>query len=807
MKRNPPDVLITTPESLYLIMTSQAREMLTGAETVIVDEIHAVAQSKRGAHLALTLERLSRLVHRRGRRGPAAHRALGDAAPARDDRQVPRRPEARVRDRRRRAPQGARPRDRRPGRGHDQPGGVPRRPPRPRRTRPLARPHRPAFDGGPNPRSIWPAIYPELLRLVREHTSTIIFVNSRRGAERLAKRLNELANQRPEEELPATEHAGNEQRPGRGRGVRGDRPRPPRLARPRGARRRRGAAEVGQAPLPRRDLVARAGDRHGRRRPRDPGRVAEVGHPRAAARRPRRPRARPDLEGPHLPQVPRRPARVRGRRAAHARGADRGDGDPPQPARRARPAPRLDVRQRRVGGRRGREARHRRRALLGALARAARERPRHARRALPLGALRRAAPAHRLGPHRGHDPRPQGRPPARRHQRRHDPRPRPLRRPPPRRAPRRRARRGDGLRGAPRPDLPARRLDLADRGDHARPRHRHPGSRDARARCRSGAATASAAPPSSAARSASSRARRSRWSPPSSPSSEDLDERAATNLVAYLREQQEATRVVPSDETLVVERFRDEIGDWRLCVLSPWGGRVHAAWGLALSAKIAAERDLEADAIWSDDGICIHLPDADEPPPADLVLIDPDRARGPRRARALDLGAVRRPLSRERLALAADPARLSGQAHAAVAAAPQGAEPARGRERLPALPGDPRDLPRVPARRARPARARVAAARPALAQDLARRGRDADRLALRLLAALRLRRDLHVRGRHAQRRAPRRRPRARPRPAARAARPGGAARADRPRGARGGRGLAPAPHRGRARVATATRSR
>ena len=70
MKRNPPDVLITTPESLYLIMTSQAREMLTGVETVIVDEIHAVAQSKRGAHLALTLERLSRLVTDEGGEEP-----------------------------------------------------------------------------------------------------------------------------------------------------------------------------------------------------------------------------------------------------------------------------------------------------------------------------------------------------------------------------------------------------------------------------------------------------------------------------------------------------------------------------------------------------------------------------------------------------------------------------------------------------------------------------------------------------------------------------------------------------------------
>src|SRR5437763_951697 len=104
----------------------------------------------------------------------------------------------------------------------------------------------------------------------------------------------------------------------------------------------------------------------------------------------------------------------------------------------------------------------------------------------------------------------------------------------------------------------------------------------------------------------------------------DLDERAARNLVSYLREQREATRVVPSDRTIVVERFRDEIGDWRVCVLSPFGGRVHAAWGLALGARIRDELGLEADAIWSDDGIIVHLPDADEPPGADIVLIDPE---------------------------------------------------------------------------------------------------------------------------------------------------------------------------------------
>ena len=93
--------------------------------------------------------------------------------------------------------------------------------------------------------------------------------------------------------------------------------------------------------------------------------------------------------------------------------------------------------------------------------------------------------------------------------------------------------------------------------------------------------------------------------------------------------------MIPSDRAIVVERFRDEIGDWRLCVLSPFGGRVHAAWGLALSARIRDQLGLESDAIWSDDGIIVHLPDAEEPPGADLVMLEPDEVEdaGRRRAR------------------------------------------------------------------------------------------------------------------------------------------------------------------------------
>ena len=75
----------------------------------------------------------------------------------------------------------------------------------------------------------------------------------------------------------------------------------------------------------------------------------------------------------------------------------------------------------------------------------------------------------------------------------------------------------------------------------------------------------------------------------------------------------------------MVERFRDEIGDWRLCILTPFGGRVHAPWALALGARLRESLGLETQAIWSDDGIAIHLPDADAPPPVDEVLLEPEQ--------------------------------------------------------------------------------------------------------------------------------------------------------------------------------------
>src|SRR4051812_11336452 len=190
MLRTPPDILITTPESLYLMLTSRAREILTAVEWAIVDEIHAVAQTKRGAHLALTMERLEHTAGRKvqriglsatqrpleevGRFLVGANRACTvidtGVRKALDIRiQVPvedmREPDAHdVTD-----PAVG-------GMGTAAGGGdlvgVG-----------LGEPDRAAPS-----RSIWPAIYPELLDLVEQHRSTIIFVNARRGAERLALR-------------------------------------------------------------------------------------------------------------------------------------------------------------------------------------------------------------------------------------------------------------------------------------------------------------------------------------------------------------------------------------------------------------------------------------------------------------------------------------------------------------------------------------------------------------------------------------------------------------------------------------------
>ena len=178
MLREPPDILITTPESLYLMLTGRAQELFAGTESCIVDEIHAVASTKRGAHLALTLERLTQAAGREVQRiglsatqnpleeigrflvGPTRECRIVDTGIRKElDLQIMVPVDSMVEPENTPAPE----------------------------LDPLA--------GGNEAtrRSIWPAIYPELVELVNAHRSTILFVNNRRGAERLALRLNELA--------------------------------------------------------------------------------------------------------------------------------------------------------------------------------------------------------------------------------------------------------------------------------------------------------------------------------------------------------------------------------------------------------------------------------------------------------------------------------------------------------------------------------------------------------------------------------------------------------------------------------------
>jgi len=107
----------------------------------------------------------------------------------------------------------------------------------------------------------------------------------------------------------------------------------------------------------------------------------------------------------------------------------------------------------------------------------------------------------------------------------------------------------------------------------------------------------------------------------------DLDARAAENLLQYLRDQMAAARAVPDATTIVVERVRDDLGDWRVCVLSPRGGRIHAPWAMASAAKIREETGVDVETLWGDDGFVVRFPDVDQPPDPRLLLPDPDEVQ------------------------------------------------------------------------------------------------------------------------------------------------------------------------------------
>ncbi|HEX8083906.1 MAG TPA: DEAD/DEAH box helicase [Solirubrobacteraceae bacterium] len=597
MRRKPPDILITTPESLYLILTSQAREMLTGVEAVIVDEIHAVAGTKRGSHLALTLERLTELSEREPQRiglsatqnpleevarflvGPRRKATIVDAGvrkPLDLKIQVPVEsmvePDAGV-------------------------GGDPIT------VDPLA-------GGEATRRSIWPAIYPQLLELVREHRSTIVFVNNRRTAERLALRLNELAAEGAPEGAPPAEIA---------RSHHGSLAREERLV-------VEEMLKAGELPC----LVATSSLELGI----DMGAVdlvLQVESPKSVAR--------------GLQRIGR---------------AGHGVGDTSKG--RIFPKFRADLLECTVVTKLMREGRIEPTVV-----------PRNALDVLAqhIVSMTAAAEPEAISVDElfalvtrthsyGELPRPllenvldmlDGRYPSREFG---ELRPRIV---------------WDRVGGTIRARKGARQLavtnagTIPDRGlfmvtlpdgrkvgelDEEMVYEARPGQTfllgastwriEEIGRDRVTVTPAPGAPGAVPFWRGDSMGRPkelgreigafSRWAVDQDPAllerDYDLDPLAARNLVDFLREQQAATRVVPSDRTIVIERFRDEIGDWRVCVLSPYGGRVHAAWALALSARIRDQLGLESDAIWSDDGIIVHLPDADEPPGADLMLVDPD---------------------------------------------------------------------------------------------------------------------------------------------------------------------------------------
>jgi ATP-dependent Lhr-like helicase len=106
----------------------------------------------------------------------------------------------------------------------------------------------------------------------------------------------------------------------------------------------------------------------------------------------------------------------------------------------------------------------------------------------------------------------------------------------------------------------------------------------------------------------------------------DLAPMAAENLLRFLADQEIATEAVPDDQTILVEKCRDELGDWRVCVLTPFGSRIHAPWAMAVSARLRASGGTEVETMWGDDGFVLRFPDTDVPPDLDFLLLDPVEA-------------------------------------------------------------------------------------------------------------------------------------------------------------------------------------
>jgi ATP-dependent helicase Lhr and Lhr-like helicase len=620
-QRTPPDVLITTPESLFLILTSQARESLRGVETVIVDEVHAVAGTKRGAHLALSLERLDVLLAKPAQRvGLSATvrpidevaRFLGGSQPV----QVVGPSSTKEWDLRVVVPVA----DLGDLGGHD--------------TGP---------DSSPDQRSsIWPHVEERVLDLVEEHRSTIVFANSRRLAERLTARLNEISDERATgEALPQAGDLHPAQIMAQAGATRGIAATVARAHHGSVSKEQRAVIEddlkTGRLPA----VVATSSLELGI----DMGavdlvvqvesppsvasglqRVGRAGHQvGAVSRGVLFPKYRGDLvqtavvvERMRSGQIeelhtPRNPLDVLAQQLVSTLAMDSWDVDELLTmVRRAHPfatlprsaydavldmlsgrypsdefaelRPRI-VWDRTTGTLTGRPGAQRLAVTSGGTI------PDRGLFGVFLAGSERAARVGELDEEMVYE-----------------------------------SRVGDVFAlGA----TSWRIEDITHDRVIVSPAPGQPGrlpfwkgdilGRPAELGAAVGAFVREVtALPDDAARERATTA--------------GLDEWATDNLLGYLREQREATGHVPDDRTLLVERFRDELGDWRLIVHSPYGAQVHAPWALAIGARLRERYGVDVQAAHADDGIVLRIPDtADiaEPggaglPGAELVVLDPD---------------------------------------------------------------------------------------------------------------------------------------------------------------------------------------
>jgi ATP-dependent Lhr-like helicase len=649
--RTPPDILVTTPESLFLLLTSNARESLRGVRTVIVDEVHAVAGTKRGAHLALSLERLDALLAEDpGRPHPAQAQRIGLSATVRPVDEVSAflaggRPVTVVRPRigksvevRVEVPVADLTQLDAPPITTGPPGEPPGEPPPGEGGASVLEEISGSAAGGVKRASIWPAVERRILDLVLAHRSTIVFANSRRLAERLTARLNELASGQDESLAPGAYPAAAVGQSGVAYGA------PPVVAKAHHgsmSREQRGTVEEDLKSGRLSCVVATSSLELGI----DMGavdlvvqvespptvasglqRIGRAGHQvGAVSRGVVFPKFRGDLVSCAV---------VAERMAAGAIEALRYPRNP------------LDVLAQHIV------------SMVSVESWSVTELAGVVRRAAPFASLPDSALHAVLDMLAGRYPSEEF----------GELRPRIT---------------WDRVTGELRGRPGAQRLavtsggTIPDRGLFTvmtPPDERGAGSRvgeldeemvyesrvgdvfllgtsswrveditpdrvivtpapgqaarmpfwkgDAPGRpLELGRAVGSFVRELAAADEPTARARAT---------TAGLDEWATDNLLGYLAEQRESTRHVPDDRTIVVERFRDELGDWRLVVHSPFGAQVNAPWALVIAARLAERRGVQAHAAHSDDGIVLRLPDtvdeqgAPVPPTAADVLFDPD---------------------------------------------------------------------------------------------------------------------------------------------------------------------------------------